>query len=147
MSVVGGGVQHSQLSEIQENQTSESQEKPQESDNNDTVSPLLEEEQPGKFRTRAASAGQQARAHVSQIVARFRNRSNSSASEDKEKIRLRKISAVNMAVTDTIQGGLLENFRPRSKSDATRSSGGIRRPNSLSHLKGEQRRSVQVSVV
>ena len=42
MSVVGGGVQHSQLSEIQENQTFESQEKPQESDNNDTVSPLLE---------------------------------------------------------------------------------------------------------
>ena len=71
MSVVGGGVQHSQLSEIQENQTSESQEKPQESDNNDTISPLLEKEQPGKFRTRAASAGQQARAHVSQIVARF----------------------------------------------------------------------------
>ena len=80
VSVVGGGVQHSQLSEIQENQTSESQEKPQESDNNDTVSPLLEKEQPGEFRTRASSAGHQARAHVSKIVARIKNRSNSSAS-------------------------------------------------------------------
>ena len=39
----------------------------------------------GEFRARAASAGQQARAHVSQIVARFRNRSNTSAEQDKER--------------------------------------------------------------
>ena len=35
----------------------------------------------GEFRARAASAGQQARAHVSQIVARFRNRSNTNTDE------------------------------------------------------------------
>jgi len=35
-----------------------------------------------QFRTRAASAGQQAKAHVSQIVARFRNRSNSNTADD-----------------------------------------------------------------
>merc|ERR1719189_899755 len=35
-----------------------------------------------QFRTRAASAGQQAKAHVSQIVARFRNRSNSNTADE-----------------------------------------------------------------
>ena len=37
----------------------------------------------GEFRARAASAGQQARAHVSQIVARFRNRSNTNTDDRK----------------------------------------------------------------
>ena len=49
---------------------------------------MLQEREQGEFRTRAASAGQQARAHVSQIVARFRQRSNSSA-DDKEKKKYR----------------------------------------------------------
>ena len=40
----------------------------------------------GEFRARAASAGQQARAHVSQMVARFRNRSNTA--EDKKRVRV-----------------------------------------------------------
>jgi len=52
-------------------------------------SPNPQEREQGEFRTRAASAGQQARAHVSQIVARFRQRSNSSADEkEKKKYRI-----------------------------------------------------------
>ena len=43
----------------------------------------------GEFRARAASYGQQARANVSQIVARFRNRSNTSSDEkDRKKYRV-----------------------------------------------------------
>ena len=42
----------------------------------------------GEFRARAASAGQQARAHVSQIVARFRNRSNTQEDKDKRRVRV-----------------------------------------------------------
>ena len=54
----------------------------------DRTSPTSQDREQGEFRARAASAGQQARAHVSQIVARFRQRSNSSA-DDKEKKRYR----------------------------------------------------------
>ena len=49
---------------------------------------------PGEFRTRAASYGQQARANVSQIVARFRNRSNTS-SEDKDRRKYRVVGHVS----------------------------------------------------
>ena len=40
-----------------------------------------------EFRARAASAGQQARAHVSSMVARLRHMSNSSLEEKKKKIK------------------------------------------------------------
>ena len=43
---------------------------------------------PGEFRARAASYGQQARANVSQIVARFRNRSNTAEDKDKKRVRV-----------------------------------------------------------
>ena len=49
---------------------------------------------PGEFRARAASYGQQARANVSQIVARFRNRSNTS-SEDKDRKKYRVVGHVS----------------------------------------------------
>ena len=49
---------------------------------------------PGEFRARAASYGQQARANVSQIVARFRNRSNTS-SEDKDRRKYRVVGHVS----------------------------------------------------
>ena len=41
-----------------------------------------------EFRARAASAGQQARAHVSLMVARFRNRSNTAEDKDKKRVRV-----------------------------------------------------------
>ena len=53
-----------------------------------SLTPRRSPPEQGEFRARAASAGQQARAHVSQIVARFRNRSNTQ--EDKDKRRLSK---------------------------------------------------------
>ena len=54
-------------------------------DEETSLTPRKSPEQ-GEFRARAASAGQQARAHVSQIVARFRNRSNTA--EDKKRVRV-----------------------------------------------------------
>ena len=49
----------------------------------------------GEFRARAASAGQQARAHVSQIVARFRHRSNTNT-DDKDRKRYKLVGHVSL---------------------------------------------------
>ena len=50
-----------------------------------------------EFRARAASAGQQARAHVSQIVARFRNRSNTNTDE-RDRKRYKIVGHVSLNV-------------------------------------------------
>ena len=52
-----------------------------------SLTPRRSPPEQGEFRARAASAGQQARAHVSQIVARFRNRSNTQEDKDKRRVR------------------------------------------------------------
>ena len=53
-----------------------------------SLTPRRSPPEQGEFRARAASAGQQARAHVSQIVARFRNRSNTQEDKDKRRVRV-----------------------------------------------------------
>ena len=60
---------------------------------------------PGEFRARAASYGQQARANVSQIVARFRNRSNTS-SEDKDRKKYRVAGHVSTLSLSNIESKL-----------------------------------------
>ena len=53
-----------------------------------SLTPRKSPPEQGEFRAQAASAGQQARAHVSQIVARFRNRSNTQEDKDKRRVRV-----------------------------------------------------------
>lgn len=59
-----------------------------------SVTPTRKSPEAGEFRARAASAGQQAKAHAMQIVARFRNRSNTS-SDDKDRKRYKIVGHVS----------------------------------------------------
>ena len=64
-------------------------------DSNEEIPSPRKSPDTGEFRARAASAGQQARAHVSQIVARFRNRSNTN-SDEKQGKRYRIVGHVSI---------------------------------------------------
>ena len=64
----------------------------------------------GEFRARAASAGQQARAHVSQIVARFRNRSNTNTDE-RDRKRYKIVGHVSLNVKSCTSRNNILRFR------------------------------------
>ena len=93
----------------------------------------------GEFRARAASAGQQARAHVSQMVARFRNRSNTTEDKDKRRVRVvgqrvrvatltqTVLLRINVAIFMTAAGlaGKLEREKEENRRKITSSIGGL----------------------
>jgi len=88
----------------------------------DTTSSPKKSPDTGEFRARAASAGQQARAHVSQIVARFRNRSNTS-SDDRKRYRIVGHKNLHLLNQDSSarhrSGGLEPEQRKRTSSLST----------------------------